>query len=86
MRLITYDELIDLGCDASNYTCVTDKVASNKREWVYNTYYWTATARDDHNLWRVMNIPRKHSFSVYNFWDGGVGGVRPVIEISKSEI
>ena len=83
MRLITYDELIDLGCDALRYTCETDKVVSNKREWVYNTQYWTATAENYWGLWRVMNVGG--NFSGYYFSDDAAG-VRPVIKIEKSEI
>ena len=34
MRLIKHSELVSLGCDATKYTCKTDTVITNKREWI----------------------------------------------------
>ena len=82
MRLITYNELVGLGCDSSSYTCKTDAVTTNKREWIYNTTYWTASARGYDFVWIVG---ANGDFMSNSFWGAG-GGVRPVITISKSDI
>ena len=76
-RLITYEELISLGCNRSEKTCKTAP------SWIYNTSYWTASAYDDDLVWFVTSsgifglTPFNHS------WDYGF---RPIITISKSEI
>ena len=83
MRLITYNELVGLGCDSSSNTCKTDEVTTNKREWIYNTWYWTASARDYANVWIVRAFG---NFRYNAFWGDDSHGVRPVITISKSDI
>ena len=76
-RLITYDELISLGC--SDYDCNT------AQSFLYLTTYWTQSPSSFHESsgeyiygiyfdGRVMNVSYNSSFS----W-----GVRPVIVISK---
>ena len=72
-RLITYEELISLGCSGSN--CRT------AQSWVYSTDYWTASAystsvRDVRSNGSVGNGPV----------DSDNYGLRPVIIISKSDI
>ena len=83
MRLITYNELAGLGCVSSSDTCKTDTVTTNKREWIYNTYYWSASARAYDNVWGVNADGR---FVARVFWYDDFLGVRPVITISKSDI
>ena len=85
MGLITYNELIGLGCEYTSYpgNCKTETVTTNKREWIYNTAYWTASASDYHFVWYVF---LDGDFAYYYF-SGDVNiGVRPVITISKSDI
>ena len=83
MRLITYNELVGLGCDCSSNTCKTDTVTANKREWIYNTNYWGASADDYYNVWGVFYTGYTYDNDV---WYDGSYGVRPVITISKSDI
>ena len=75
-RLITYEELISLGCSGNNYSC------KSAPSWVYSTNYWSASAGNDHNTWSVF---------LGHFEDDNVEiitkyGLRPVITISKSDI
>jgi len=75
-RLITKDELINLGCDSSKYTC------SGAPNWVYATSYWTETANAI-QVWVVSNGGRLANGTTGN---ENYHGVRPVIEISVDEI
>jgi len=72
--LITYQQLLDLGC--SGTTC------SSAPSWVSTTSYWTATASDASNIWRVSTskdvVGRAINYS-------GIG-VRPVVTISTDEL
>ena len=76
-RLITYEELESLGCSGSDNSC------SEAPEWVYATTYWSGSAYDAFNVWRV-NRDGNFDFNSYDY--GGRSGVRPVITISKSLI
>lgn len=76
-RLIKKKELENLGC--TNDSC------SNKVKWLYekNSYYWTATAEGYDRLYYVGqfgNISKAYTNSTSDC------GIRPVIEISKSEL
>lgn len=75
-RLITYEELISLGCSENDLTCESAPV------WVYNTDYWTASADNNSEVWYVED----GSFAGYPIEDSGYNGLRPVITISKSDI
>lgn len=76
-RLISYEELVALGCDGTKKTC------SSAPSWVYFSSYWTGSASDNSNLFYVrtnmMFDVRGHNFSCYF-------GVRPVIEILEEDI
>ena len=77
-RLITKDELTsdEIGCSDTNYTC-----KRSAYPWIYSTSYWSGSARNSINVWRVDSNGPFSSLgydSVNNF------GVRPVIIISKS--
>ena len=74
-RLITYEELISLGCKGTS--------CKNAPTWVYNTSYWTASANDNYRVWRVYS---NGFFFVSSFDNSGAYGLRPVITISKSDI
>ena len=74
-RLITYDELISLGCSGAS--------CKSAPSWVYNTYYWTASANSNSSVWLVYSIG---GFGRGGFDDSGICGFRPVITISKSEL
>ena len=77
-RLITYEELIGLGCNKSEKTC------KSAPSWVYNsTWYWTASAYDYFNVWGVDLDGR---FGGTGCMADAVYGLRPVITISKSDI
>ena len=76
-RLITYEELISLGCNRNDNSC------ESSPSWVYSTWYWTASANNYYNVWYVDS----YGNFVYNrFANSGYSGLRPVITISKSEI
>ena len=72
-RLITYEELISLGC--SGQSC------STAPSWVYATSYWSGSAGNTDGVWSVISDGRfgcgYHSYSE-NF------GCRPVIVIDRS--
>ena len=54
-RLITYEELIDLGC--SNTRC------TSAPSWVYAISYWSGSAGSSVDVWRV------HSSGTFNYDD-----------------
>ena len=76
VRLITYEDLIGLGC-SRNDGCETAP------SWVYNTSYCTASAYDSNRVWRVFS---DGFFADFNFDLSGILGLRPVITIKKSEL
>ena len=77
VRLITCEELINLGCDISARTC------KSAPSWVYSTYYWTASASSfDH----VYAVDKNSPLGGNHFYYYGGFGLRPVITISKSEL
>ena len=76
-RLITKEELEELGCNSSKEVC------TGAPSWVTNTSYWTGTAVDTNKLYCVYkyNVFASRLYS-YKEWFG----VRPVIIISKTEL
>ena len=76
-RLITFEELIGLGCNRNNYSC------KSAPSWVYSTWYWTASATAFSLVHRVTS---NANFGGNHFDYFGSYGLRPVITISKSEI
>ena len=72
-RLITIEELEELGCSSSSFVC------TNAPNWLYETTYWSGTANSSTNLWHVN--------SSGNFgrtdWTYTRAGVRPVVGIPK---
>ena len=74
-RLITKEELEGLGC--SSGTC------SSAPFFIYSTSYWSGSAYDTDNVWRVNSTA---SFGGNFYTYGRNFGVRPVIGISISEI
>ena len=76
-RLITKSELEKLGCSSSSNSC------SGAPSWVYSTPYWSGSAYFTNDVWYVDSSA---FFGSCNYdYDYGFG-VRPVIEISESEI
>mgnify|MGYP004468672747 CR=1 FL=1 len=73
-RLITYEELISLGCTST--TC------NSAPAWVYSSSYWTASANNNYRVWYVRSDGSFDNYAVssVNY------GLRPVITISKSDI
>ena len=71
-RLITYEELISLGCSGSS--------CSSAPSWVYATSYWSGSVNSSSNVWGVYSYGNLYSIEYYNYY--GVG-CRPVITISK---
>ena len=85
--LISYEQLIDLGCDSEMWTCGPDwgygALENPSPEWVYSTSYWTGSADDTDFVWDVYS---DGGFD-RNFYGADDGfGVRPVVTISTSEI
>ena len=74
-RLITYEELIGLGCDESERRC------KSAPSWVYSTNYWTASANYSKDVWFVSS-----DASIFDYTFDTIGMLRPVITISKSDI
>ena len=74
-RLITYEELIQLGCNASSLNC------SGASRWVYATSYWSGSVGANCELWHVAS---NSYFGDRDKWYIAHGaGIRPVITISK---
>ena len=76
-RLITKDELEsnDIGCSSTDNTC------SGAPSFIYETSYWSGSARNTNSVWNVYSTGffGSNNYSYANFF-----GVRPVIIISKS--
>jgi hypothetical protein len=77
-RLIKQEELVNLGCDESEYTCTTSDY-----EWLYTTTYWSGSASSDSNVWVVRSYG---NFGGSDCSNSDYDGVRPVIVIPLSEI
>ena len=73
-RLITKDELINLGCSEVDYSC------SAAPSWVYATSYWSGSANDTISVWFVYSDT---SFDSCDYYNSEYFGVRPVITISR---
>ena len=74
-RLITLDELKDLGCSSTNMC------QDSSYEWMKSTSFWTNIKKGTNELYAVYSIlPFSTSFS-YSY---PLFGVRPVIVVSKS--
>ena len=75
--LLTYSQAENLDCSGDAPSC------SSAPSWVYSTWYWTGSANDTVNVWRVYS---RGNFNDINYRSGDYYGVRPVITISTSEI
>ena len=72
-RLITYEELVSLGCNGSS--------CNDAQSWVRSTTYWSGSASSPSDVWIVYG----YGYFFYNYFTGsGTFGCRPVISISKS--
>ena len=76
-RLITFEELIGLGCNTNKDSC------KSAPSWVYSIRYWTASAANNSRVWVV---DPSGVFGSNGFVYSGGDGLRPVITISKSDI
>ena len=76
-RLITKEELEELGCSSSGHTC------GSAPSFIYSTSYWTGSAFYTSYVWSVYS-----DADFYNliYTSDNSFGVRPVIGISISEI
>lgn len=74
-RLISYEELINLGCLEDSNHC------SKAPEWVCITSFLSGSGYNKWDLWRVNS---NSSFDSGHYTDFYHDGVRPVIVISKS--
>ena len=85
IRPITYAELIDLGCNTSS--CATEETSilkdkETQRKWLFEGYnYWTSTAH-----FYLVKVVDGTWLDNPGFAEGVGSGLRPVIEINKSEI
>ena len=76
-RLITYDELQTLGCNAGG-----SNACSNAPAWVSNTSFWTGTAIRSMYIWMLDGSGYLGNYGYYA--TANTYGVRPVIEIPRS--
>ena len=76
-RLISYEELVSLGCNRQNSSCI------NAPEWVYGTSYWTGNAGNDTVMWHVSTD--KAFFAGEGHYKNFLYGLRPIIEIETLE-
>ena len=76
-RLISYSELINLGCNFNDRTCV------NAPRWVYSTSYWTNTGSATTELNLLWRVQSDGSFTTRSYLIKYTYGIRPVITISK---
>lgn len=76
-RLISYSDLINLGCSYNDRTCV------NAPRWVYSTSYWTSTGSATTELNLLWRVQSDGSFTTRGYSIKYTYGIRPVITISK---
>ena len=79
-RLITNNELVNLGCVIDNQKEYTGN-CSKAPSWVYSTSYSSSTVSDDTNLYLVGG---KEVYGIFDMTSST--GIRPVITINKSGI
>ncbi len=75
-RLISYEELIDLGCMKDTHSC------ENAPAWASQTSYWTGSAGDSSLPWYILN----GEFNNDSYFNEILFGLRPVIELNESVI
>ena len=75
-RLISYEELENLGCSGDNFDC------SSAPSWIYETSYWAGAANASIFVWGVRSDTH---FGYVPYYFNNSFGVRPVIEISTAE-
>ena len=75
-RLITYEEVISLGC--------RDLLCIGAPRWVYATSYWSGSADSSNSVLGVYSNGDFDRGRLYS--DGNIYGCRPVITISRSLI
>ena len=75
-RLITFEELIGLGCVEDDFSC------ESAPSWVYGVDYCTATAMDEVDMWDMVS----GTLGAFVGNNSEVYGLRPLITISKSDI
>ena len=77
VRLISFDELVNLGCNETSETCKT----SNK-EFIYSTSYWTSSPLSgDDDLIYYVAYDGTFGYLMYN---SKIVGVRPVLIVKTS--
>ena len=76
-RLLSYEEATSLGCDANGNTCPQDS-------FITDTAFWLGSASDNDYVWGVYSGGIFEGNACYD--DYSLSGVRPVIEISTSDI
>ena len=86
-RLLTYEEAINLGCNAGGNCSSTDiyemVVTGTAPTWVYSSTYWLGSANSGDTVWSVVTsgvLRSNYFYSVDSI------GVRPVIIVSTSDI
>ena len=76
-RLISYEEIVALGCNASTHYCDSnDNHGGTAPDWVYQTSYWLGSACNDYS---VCEVNLYGGLSNYDYYSDGNLGVRPVI-------
>ena len=84
-RLITYEELVDLGCyiTSDNGWGLDDTNSCFEApSWVYSTSYWSGSAEDSEGIYSVNS---DYFFSGISYDHSFINGIRPVIEVPISE-
>ena len=77
-RLITFEELVALGCGLNGY-------CSNAPSWVYQTSFWSGTAASDSEIFAVISSTN-FGYLKYDTTVPYGPGLRPVMEVSESII
>ena len=75
--LISYEQLIDLGCAGDNQDCT-----SSQYDWTYSTSYWTGSDR----FISVWEVNSNGNFNYDDYIRDRDYGVRPVVNISVNEL
>ena len=75
--LISYDQMIALGCNSTNNSC------ANAPEWLHLVSYWTGSAYNTTNIWGMNS---SGTFGNARYSENNIYGVRPVVAIPINKV
>ena len=82
-RLLSVEEIVDLGCDMEKRICLTSEILNNNRNWLFTSTYWLGNVSYPTE---IAGIRASGEITTDDYYKDFRYGVRPIITISKSDI